>query len=159
MVGIIGDLLFTAHTSESITTHRMKSVSLIDNLLIGIFTMACEPPGKITQANREFLALFGYKKNEQVHKKLFSEHFINRESWDSFYGQLVAEQSIGGYEVQLQTPGGSYFWASINANLVEDTEIRKSWIAATIEDIDERKFEQLRNITHMEILRQASLSL
>ena len=35
----------------------------------------------------------------------------------------------------------------------------KEWIVGTVEDVDERKFEQLRGITHMEILRQASLSL
>lgn len=133
--------------------------SLVESLPIGIFKLACDPPGKILTANREFLSIFGYEDIQRALGGMFEDHFLTGNEWESFYTQVIADRYIDSYEVQLKAINGPQFWASINAKLVKDAENRKRWIAATVEDIDERKFEQLRSITHMEILRQASLSL
>lgn len=147
------------HSPGKIAIGKMELNSLIDNLPIGIFRLACDLPGKILTVNPEFLAIFGYQENHDLDGMAFGDHFFSTTDWDDFLDQVIANHHIAGFEVQLKAKGGPHFWASINASLVEDPESGKEWIVGTVEDVDERKFEQLRSITHMEILRQASLSL
>ncbi len=137
----------------------MEFESLVENLPIGIFRLACDPPGKILITNPEFLAIFGYRDLNDLKCLSLGDHFNADSEWNDFYDQLAANHHIGGFEVQLKAKDGSNFWASINASLVENPGKNKKWIVGTIEDIDERMFEQLRSFTHMEILRQAGLSL
>ena len=147
------------HSPGKIAIGKMELNSLIDNLPIGIFRLACDLPGKILTVNPEFLAILGYQEIHDLDGMAFGDHFFSTTDWDDFLNQLFANHHIAGFEVQLKVKGGPHFWASINASLVEDPESGKEWIVGTVEDVDERKFEQLRSITHMEILRQASLSL
>ena len=137
----------------------MDSQSFIENLPIGVFRIGCDPPGKILITNPEFLAMFGYPKFYDQNEIDFGKHFLSEAEWNEFYDKVVSKRHIGGFEVQLNEKGGSNFWASINASLFDDPESGEHWIDGTVEDVDERKFEELRSFAQMEILRQASLSL
>jgi PAS domain S-box-containing protein len=137
----------------------MDSQSLIENLPIGIFRIDCGQPGKILNANPEFLAIFGYQEFDDLNGIGLGDHFLSKTEWNDFYDRVVSNRHIGGFEVQLKGQGESSFWVSINASLIDNPDSEGKWIDGTVEDIDERKFEELRSLAQMEILRQASLSL
>lgn len=132
---------------------------LIEDLPIGIFRLACDQPGRILNVNSEFKVLLGYEASNDLDDRTLGDHFLFQSDWNNFNDLVTGNRHVGGFEVQLKANDGSNFWASINASLVHSPENNKEWILGTIEDIDERKFEQLRSITHMEVLRQASLTL
>ena len=138
---------------------KMEPESLIEDLPIGIFRLACDQSGRILNVNSEFKVILGYEKNNDLDDRKLVDHFLFQTDWDDLYDLITGNRHVGGFEVQLKANDGSNFWASINASLVHSSDINEEWIIGTVEDIDERKFEQLRSITHMEVLRQASLSL
>ena len=124
----------------------MDSQSLIENLPIGIFRIDCGQPGKILNSNPEFLAIFGYQEFDDLDGNGFGDHFLSKTEWNDFYDRVVSNRHIGGFEVQLRGNGGSSFWASINASLIDNPDSDEKWIDGTVEDIDERKFEELRSL-------------
>ena len=138
---------------------NMEPESHIEYLPIGYFKLDFEHSARILNVNPEFNAIFGYQEGKSHNSHSLVDHFLFKNEWDDFFDQIADNHHVGGFEVQLKAIDGSNFWASINARLVSSAESQKAWIVGTVEDIDERKFEQLRSITHMEILRQASLSL
>jgi PAS domain S-box-containing protein len=137
----------------------MDYLSLIENLPLGVFRFGCDHPGKILLANPEFLTIFGYQAFDDLDGIEMRDHFLSESDWGDFYNGVVSNQHVGGFEVQLRESGGSIFWASINASLIDNSGSDEIWIDGTVEDIDERKFEEMHSYAQMEILRQASLTL
>jgi PAS domain S-box-containing protein len=143
----------------SYSTAVMESDNLIENLPIGIFELACSPQGRILRANLEFKESLGYQELQDLKEFTLVDHFHSAQAWEAFFQRLQSNAHVAGYEVQLRSVGGSKFWASINASLIDSPHGQDKIIIGTIENVDERKFEELCSFTHMELLREASLSL
>ncbi len=141
------------------TMGKMEPETLLEDLPIGIFRLASDKSGKILDGNSEFKVILGYQEINDLDDRTMVKHFLFQTDWDEFFDLVTGNRYVGGFEVQLKANEGSNFWASINASLVPSPDNNEEWIIGTVEDIDERKFEQLRSVTHMEVLRQASLSL
>jgi len=137
----------------------MDYQSFVENLPLGVFRISSDPPGEFIMVNPEFLAIFGYPSYEELQGRGLKNHFSSLTAWGEFHAHIVSKQFIGPSEIQLKKIDGSCFWAAITANLIEDPVEGTSWVDGMVEDIDERKFDELRNIAQTEILRQASLTL
>ena len=137
----------------------MDYQSFVENLPLGMFRVSSDPAGEFIMVNPEFLAIFGYQSYEEIQGFGLKDHFLSVTSWREFQSCIFSRQFIGPLELQLSKRDGSHFWAAITASLNEDPAEGTSWVDGTVEDIDERKFDELRNIAQTEILRQASLTL
>ncbi len=140
--------------------HDMVSQSLVENIPLGIFRITTDPPGEFLFVNSEFLNIFGFRGNDHLLGIGMKDLFLNSSAWEEFLGNLSVNRQITGVEVQLKDAIGSSFWALINAreSRSENSE-GGSWIDCTVEDISARKLAELRSISQMENLRQASLTL
>ena len=138
----------------------MESQSLVENIPLGVFRISIDPPGKFTLVNSEFLSNFGYSRIDDLSGIDMQDLFLDDSDWDDFVNEFLASRQARGFEVQLVESAGSSFWASINARVMGDENSEGgSWIDGTLEDISARKLGELRNISQMENLRQASLTL
>ena len=127
---------------------------------MGVFRISADSSGDFLLTNSEFLRIFHLDSFDALLGTRMRDLFLNRDEWEDFYIELHAKKQVSGLEVQLNEIGGSSYWASINARLIgqEDSETGW-WIDGTLEDISSRKLGEERNISQMENLRQASLTL
>jgi len=138
----------------------MDPQSLIENIPLGIFRLALDPAGKFLFVNSGFLEIFGYGSVKDELGIEMKDLYLNTSDWDAFLSDLIARGKVNGVEVEMVDMGGESFWASINARVVRDNQSGQgSWIDGTVEDISTRKLGEKRNISQMENLRQASLTL
>ncbi|GAH91156.1 unnamed protein product, partial [marine sediment metagenome] len=138
----------------------MQFQTLIENLPVGICQMDLDNSGVFLYANPEFLDILGYLSIDDLSGIGMRDLHLNPTEWDQLYNDLLSRRHMTGVEVQLKDQGGSSLWASINARIVESDKSKDgAWIDYTVEDITSRKLAELRNISQMENLRQASLTL
>ncbi len=137
----------------------MVDQSLLEQLPIGVFRLIEEASGRLITCNAAFLGAFGYQQIEQINQSGLKGRFVSGVAWKEFLSKLKAEACVSSLEIQLKRSDGSIFWGAINACLTPGPESGEMWVDGTLEDIDERKFEELRSFSQMQILRQASLSL
>jgi PAS domain S-box-containing protein len=138
----------------------MQFQTLIENLPVGICQMELDNSGVFLYVNPEFLDILGYLSIDDLSGIGMRDLHLNPTEWDQLYNDLLSRRHMTGVEVQLKDQGGSSLWASINARIVESDKSKDgAWIDYTVEDITSRKLAELRNISQMENLRQASLTL
>jgi signal transduction histidine kinase len=138
----------------------MDSQSIIDNVPMGVFRISGDPSGEILLANLEFLKIFRLDSFDDLQGTKLRHLFLSESEWEDFYIELRSKTQVTGLEVQLKEVGGSSFWGSINARLIgEQDSASERWADGTVEDISARKLGEERNVSQMENLRQASLTL
>jgi PAS domain S-box-containing protein len=152
--------LINKHSQEQQGKSDIDSASIIENIPAGIFRISADPSGEFLLGNSELLKIFRLDSFDALLGIKMSDLFLSRDEWEDFYVELYTKNQVYGLEVQLQEIGGSSFWASINARRIDGSESGTSqWIDGTLEDISSRKMGEERNISQMENLRQASLTL
>jgi signal transduction histidine kinase/putative methionine-R-sulfoxide reductase with GAF domain len=148
------------HLQELRRNSDLDSKSLLENIPMGVFRISADPSGEFMLSNSEFLKIFHLDSLDALLRIKMRDLFLIKDEWEDFYGDLQAKKQVSGLEVQLQEIGGSSFWASINARLIDaENSVADRWVDGTLEDISFRMLGEERNYSQMENLRQASLTL
>ena len=137
-----------------------ESQSIMDNLPVGVFRISYDEFGEILLANTEFFKIFRFDSSENMGSIKMRDLFLDRDEWENFIKDLHLKSRVVGFDVQLKEFNGSSFWASINASLIGEQDFNLGgWVEGTVEDVSSRKSGEERNVSQMENLRQASLTL
>jgi signal transduction histidine kinase len=151
---------FSKHPQVQPRKFDDESQSIIDNLPVGVFRISYDGFGEILLANTELLKIFRFDSSENIQAIKMRDLFLDRDEWEDLNNELHLKSQVTGLEVQLKEINGSSFWASINARLIGEQDSNAGeWVEGTVEDISSRKSGEERNVSQMENLRQASLTL
>jgi PAS domain S-box-containing protein len=108
--------------------------TLVENINSGIFRV--NQQGRIVQANRAFLELFGFSSFEEAAIADLANLYVNPKDRNRFIEELYREGQLNLKEVLMKTKDGILFWASISARVSPNGQ----WHDGIIEDISERQY-------------------
>ncbi len=134
--------------------------SFIESLPIGISRTTPGPEGRFILINPAFLEIFGYESEEEVKHIRVADLYVNPLDREIFSRQVLERGSVAGVKLRLKRKDGTPIWALVSARLVTDDAARgEVYFDCAIEDISERARAEEKQLSQLETLRQASLSL
>jgi PAS domain S-box-containing protein len=107
--------------------------TLVENLNSGIFRVSRQ--GRLIQANRAFIEMFGYSSLEEMTSLSLSSLYSNAEDRGGFIEKLYETGEIAIMEVQMIKKDKNVFWASISAKVSPNGQYHDG----IIENITKRK--------------------
>ncbi len=128
---------------------------------LGMATLG--PDHRFIEANNTLCEMLGYTQQELKQLTLRVTHPEDIEREASLAGQLFRGE-IARFKIDKRyiRKNGQVFWATLSASTVRDTKGELQWGLAIVEDIDQRKQEELRFLIRHEttqvLARSGSLS-
>ncbi len=114
--------------------------SLMENLPIGISRTSAGPDGAYLMANPAYLAMFGFKSEEELLSSPVSCIYLDPKEREEFSNLLIEHGSITGMEKRLCRRDGAIIWCSVTSRVEIDRKTGEIlYFNNTIEDITKRK--------------------
>lgn len=125
---------------EELEEARARYLDLYDLAPVGYCTL--DEDGLIREANLTAAGMFGVPRGALVNRPI--TRFIHRDGQDTYYlykRQLFETGEQQSFELQITNGDGTFFWASLAANVMQDTHGELK-CRITISDITERKLAE-----------------
>jgi PAS domain S-box-containing protein len=139
IIGTITDVEEKRRVERALNEAEKRSRKIVENAAGGIYQIA--PNGTIMSANPSFLNILGYNNLDEITAETFNIHdsYINDEDRTKYKNELLRNDQIRNYEVQMRHANGKTVWINENARAVKDEDGTLLYYEGSIEDITQRK--------------------
>ncbi|MBF0396601.1 MAG: response regulator, partial [Desulfobacterales bacterium] len=125
--------------NQSLMESEEKYRGLIHNLRVGVYRNTGGPKGEFLSANYAITKMFEYDSIEEFMKVNVSDLYQNPSERIKFVENIIKNGFVHDMELPLKRKNGSFFWASVTANVEYDENRQIKWMDGIIEDITDRK--------------------
>lgn len=117
--------------------------------------------GIITEISPSIEYFSQYKREELIGKSLY-DIYTDRKQRDEFINEILNNERVTDYEIQLTDKDGSQYFCSLNAKIIRDEQGNPIKVVGSVRDISERKRAEealRRQNEYWEALHEISLGL
>lgn len=122
---------------EALRESEERFRNIYENSTVGIYQTSLD--GKMLLANPAIITMFGYDNFEDFKNKTALDHYVNKNTRDTFLEIINREGTIYGFEEEMYTKGGTKLVILESARLVKDKTGNGLYIEGVVEDITDRK--------------------
>ena len=129
--------------------------SILENAIEGFFQTTLD--GKLLSANAALAVSLGFNSPEELIenvKNVQKELYYNPNDRDTLKSQLIAQNSIKNFELQLLHRDKNVLWGSLSARLVKDEKGNPLLIEGFVKDITDRKLAEIELYKHRNHLEE-----
>ena len=147
-------LRFQRKNSENaLRESELRFRGLYENATVGIYRSS--PEGEVMMANPTLIKLLGFESFDEIKKINAPDLYYYSQTRDMFKQQLLMKGRIFGFEAQWKKKDGSIIFVRESARLVRDENERPIYFEGTIEDITEKKKNEVEIIRAKEKAEQS----
>ncbi|MBN1106251.1 MAG: PAS domain S-box protein [Deltaproteobacteria bacterium] len=138
--GTVEDITEQKRAEEALMESEKRYRTLVENLPIGIYRVTPGEKGLFLMANRAFLSMFGYEKEEEIKGVHVSDIYMHPEERKGFSDELLARRSFTMSDRYLKRKDGTPLWGTVTARVAYDEGTGEpAFFDCAIEDITERR--------------------
>jgi two-component system, cell cycle sensor histidine kinase and response regulator CckA len=143
-VGLVRDVTERKQAEEELIKSEAKYRNIYDNAVEGMYRSSLD--GKVLQANNALIKILGY---DVTNDSLENMTDLAQQTWVYPYDrqkfiEIIEENNVVfGYECQFKRKDDQIIWVSLNSKLIRDEQGKGVYIEGFIQDITERKNNEL----------------
>jgi len=147
-LGICMDITQREKAVFDLRNSEKKFRTLTENLNVGVYRNTAVD-GELIEANPALVKIFGYDNKEEFLKINVPDTYVDIQERRIFNDKMGKDGYVLNEEVTLKRKDGSHFIASISTSAVRDNEGKIIYYDGIIEDVTERKRnEMVQNTLH-----------
>ena len=135
-------LFVVFHLSGRLTAAAQRYRDLVQRVPVGIYRTT--PEGRFLDANAAFATMFGFTRPEDVVDVPASDLYADPSDRSVFQKAVESAGVARSVELRARRADGRTFWVRDSAQLVRDTAGRPMYYEGIVEDVTERKHQELR---------------
>ncbi len=146
IIGTIKDIEDKKQAEKALDEVEKRYSKIVENAAGGIYQIA--PDGSLMSGNPSFANIMGYESAESMIDKDFNIRDIYTDMNDRklYEAELIRNDSIRNFELQLRHSTGKIIWVNENARTVRDERGEILYYEGSIEDITQRKDAEMELI-------------